>query len=120
MFRAPPPPSSLTSPRPHAPPSHAQSIKEVLPKAGLVYSEKGNLVEVLCKPKLMPIKVRARVDLAQPERVLAKCARAQHPHAHRRPPPPPLPLQSETLLKIEAMEQEAAKLQQPAQGAGGR
>ena len=31
-------------------------IQEVLPKAGLVYSEKGNLSEVLCKPKIMPIK----------------------------------------------------------------
>ena len=28
----------------------------MLPKAGLVYSEKGNLSEVLCKPKIMPIK----------------------------------------------------------------
>ena len=27
-------------------------IPEVLPKAGLVYSEKGNLSEVLCKPKM--------------------------------------------------------------------
>eukprot|EP00741_Cyanophora_paradoxa_P016429 tig00020912_g15864.t1 len=33
-----------------------QSLHEVLPKAGLVYSEKGNLSEVLCKPKIMPIK----------------------------------------------------------------
>ena len=31
-------------------------LTEVLPKAGLVYSEKGNLSEVLCKPKIMPIK----------------------------------------------------------------
>ena len=31
-------------------------LHEVLPKAGLVYSEKGNLSEVLCKPKIMPIK----------------------------------------------------------------
>ena len=31
-------------------------LQEVLPKAGLVYSEKGNLSEVLCKPKIMPIK----------------------------------------------------------------
>eukprot|EP00640_Fibrocapsa_japonica_P008379 CAMPEP_0113938618 /NCGR_PEP_ID=MMETSP1339-20121228/5031_1 /TAXON_ID=94617 /ORGANISM="Fibrocapsa japonica" /LENGTH=70 /DNA_ID=CAMNT_0000941813 /DNA_START=60 /DNA_END=272 /DNA_ORIENTATION=- /assembly_acc=CAM_ASM_000762 len=31
-------------------------IREVLPKNGLVYSEKGNLSEVLCKPKIMPIK----------------------------------------------------------------
>lgn len=35
-----------------------QAIKEVLPKAGLLYSEKGSLVEVLCKPKIMPVKVR--------------------------------------------------------------
>ena len=32
------------------------TLLEVLPKAGLVYSEKGNLSEVLCKPKIMPIK----------------------------------------------------------------
>ncbi len=32
------------------------TLLEVLPKAGLVYSEKGNLNEVLCKPKIMPIK----------------------------------------------------------------
>ena len=31
-------------------------LQEVLPKAGLVYSEKGNLSEVLCKPKILPIK----------------------------------------------------------------
>jgi BBSome-interacting protein 1 len=31
-------------------------LSEVLPKAGLVYSEKGNLGEILCKPKIMPIK----------------------------------------------------------------
>ena len=29
---------------------------EVLPKAGLVVSERGNLTEVLCKPKIMPLK----------------------------------------------------------------
>jgi BBSome-interacting protein 1 len=31
-------------------------LREILPKAGLVVSEKGNLTEVLCKPKLMPLK----------------------------------------------------------------
>ena len=31
-------------------------LQEVLPKAGLVYSEKGTLSEVLCKPKILPIK----------------------------------------------------------------
>lgn len=28
----------------------------MLPKAGLVVSEKGNLTEVLCKPKILPLK----------------------------------------------------------------
>lgn len=31
-------------------------IQEVLARAGLVYSEKSNLNEVMCKPKLMPLK----------------------------------------------------------------
>ena len=33
-----------------------QVLTEVLPKNGLVYSEKGSLSAVLCKPKIMPIK----------------------------------------------------------------
>lgn len=32
------------------------AIQEVLPKAGLVVSEKGNLTEILCKPKIMQLK----------------------------------------------------------------
>jgi BBSome-interacting protein 1 len=31
-------------------------LSEVLPKAGLVVSEKGSLTEILCKPKLLPLK----------------------------------------------------------------
>ncbi|GBG86946.1 hypothetical protein CBR_g44399 [Chara braunii] len=31
-------------------------ISEVLPKAGLVYSEKGSLGDILCKPKILPLK----------------------------------------------------------------
>ena len=31
-------------------------LHEILAKSGLVYSEKGNLSEVLCKPKILPIK----------------------------------------------------------------
>lgn len=31
-------------------------IHEILPKSGLVYSERGGLVEILCKPKIMPMK----------------------------------------------------------------
>ena len=35
------------------------TINEVLPKAGLVYSEKSSLTELHCKPKIMPIKSAA-------------------------------------------------------------
>ena len=31
-------------------------LKEVLPKTGLVYSERGALSEILCKPKIIPLK----------------------------------------------------------------
>lgn len=34
----------------------APELQEVLPKAGLVVSEKGQLTEVLCKPKILPLK----------------------------------------------------------------
>ena len=34
----------------------ASELQEVLPKAGLVVSEKGQLTEVLCKPKILPLK----------------------------------------------------------------
>lgn len=33
------------------------SLKEVLPKFGLVFSDRGNLAEIMSKPKLIPIKV---------------------------------------------------------------
>lgn len=39
--------------------SELEPLKEILPKNGLVYSEKSNLIEVLCRPRLMPIKSRA-------------------------------------------------------------
>ena len=38
------------------PPGAHSVVNEILPKAGLVYSEKGNLSEVLCKMKIMPLK----------------------------------------------------------------
>jgi hypothetical protein len=47
-------------------------IQEVLPKAGLVYSEKGNLSEVLCKPKIMPIKSTALQRLEALEKEAGK------------------------------------------------
>ena len=43
-----PPAGAMEGDRPH--------IAEVIPKAGLVYSEKGQLGETLSKPKIMPLK----------------------------------------------------------------
>jgi len=31
-------------------------LREVLPKAGITIAERGNLTEVLCKPKILPLK----------------------------------------------------------------
>ena len=53
-------------------------IQEVLPKAGLVYSEKGNLSEVLCKPKIMPIKSVTLERLEQLEKEAALTAAADN------------------------------------------
>ena len=33
-----------------------KQIAEIMPRAGLVYSEKSNLTEVMCKPKILPLK----------------------------------------------------------------
>lgn len=33
-----------------------QTLQEVLPKAGLVVSEKGSFSDVMCKPKILPLK----------------------------------------------------------------
>ena len=62
------------------PPANKVILQEVLPKAGLVYSEKGNLSEVLCKPKIMPIK---SLTLEKIEDMEAQAAR------RARPPLPP-------------------------------
>jgi BBSome-interacting protein 1 len=56
------------------PPVSKVLIQEVLPKAGLVYSEKGNLSEVLCKPKIMPIKSKSLERLEGMEAAAAKAA----------------------------------------------
>lgn len=47
-------------------------LSEVLPKAGLVYSEKGNLSEVLCKPKIMPIKSITLEKIEQMDKEMAQ------------------------------------------------
>ena len=61
------PMSSAEQPQPAKPVLH-----ECLPKAGLVYSEKGNLSEVLCKPKILPIKSITLEKLEQMESAAAK------------------------------------------------
>jgi len=47
-------------------------LQEVLPKAGLVYSERGNLSEVLCKPKIMPIKSTTLMRIEEIEKLARK------------------------------------------------
>eukprot|EP00192_Tetraselmis_astigmatica_P016226 CAMPEP_0117669356 /NCGR_PEP_ID=MMETSP0804-20121206/12085_1 /TAXON_ID=1074897 /ORGANISM="Tetraselmis astigmatica, Strain CCMP880" /LENGTH=78 /DNA_ID=CAMNT_0005477401 /DNA_START=122 /DNA_END=358 /DNA_ORIENTATION=- len=58
-------------------PAKSFGLEEVLPKAGLVVSEKGNLSEVLCKPKIMPLKSITLEKLEQMEKHLA-AANAEH------------------------------------------
>lgn len=52
-------------------------LSEVLPKAGLVYSEKGNLSELLCKPKLMPLKSVSMQKIEQMEQRMQDKLRQQ-------------------------------------------
>mmetsp|Transcript_9683 Transcript_9683/g.16797 ORF Transcript_9683/g.16797 Transcript_9683/m.16797 type:complete len:85 (+) Transcript_9683:63-317(+) len=61
----------------------ANIVQEVLPKAGLVYSEKGNLSEVLCKPKIMPIKSQALERLEEMEKQVTQAAQARISTANR-------------------------------------
>jgi len=46
-----------------------KDFSEVMPKSGLVVSEKGNLTEVLCKPKIIPLKSITLQKLEQMEKV---------------------------------------------------
>lgn len=59
-------PSSAASGQ--APAATVAVLSEVLPKAGLVYSKKSNLSEVLCKPKIMPLKSMTLEKLEQLEK----------------------------------------------------
>jgi len=43
-------------------------LHEVLPKSGLVYSERGSLTEILCKPKILPLKSVVLEQLEKIER----------------------------------------------------
>jgi BBSome-interacting protein 1 len=33
-----------------------KKLKEIIPKNGIVFNEKNDVSEILCKPKLLPIK----------------------------------------------------------------
>ncbi len=35
---------------------HTTKLKEILPKDGILYNEKPQFNEVLCKPKILPLK----------------------------------------------------------------
>lgn len=50
-------------------------ISEVIPKSGLVYSEKGSLAYALCKPKIMPIKSVTLLKLEEMEKKAAELGR---------------------------------------------
>lgn len=53
------------------------TLHEVLPKAGLVVSEKGNLTETLCKPKLLPLKSITLQKLEEMETKIVELSRQQ-------------------------------------------
>eukprot|EP00823_Brevimastigomonas_motovehiculus_P002522 TRINITY_DN1538_c0_g1_i3.p1 TRINITY_DN1538_c0_g1~~TRINITY_DN1538_c0_g1_i3.p1 ORF type:complete len:141 (-),score=21.67 TRINITY_DN1538_c0_g1_i3:253-675(-) len=59
------------------------TLHEVLPKVGLVYSEKGNLSEILCKPKIMPIKSMTLQKIEEMDREAKKRAQAQQQQQQR-------------------------------------
>ena len=68
----------------------AVKITEVLPKSGLVYSEKGALSEVLSKPKIMPLKSVTLERIEELERQASQAASQQRLEtaARSRFPPP--------------------------------
>ena len=45
-------------------------IPEIAPKAGLVFSERGLLTGVMCKPKVMPIKSMTLEKIEEMEKKL--------------------------------------------------
>ena len=49
--------------------------KEVLPKSGLVFSEKGELAEIVCKPKILPIKSATLEKIMALDRLAAQGSR---------------------------------------------
>ena len=77
------------------------ALKEVLPKFGLVYSDRGQLAEVMSKPKLIPIKVETAPCSAAARAPPCACASFN-------PPPPPLLPQSASVKELEKREKALA------------
>ena len=48
----------------------SNTVPEVAPKAGLVFSERGLLTGVMCKPKIMPIKSMTLEQIEEMEKKL--------------------------------------------------
>ena len=47
-----------------------KNLKEITPKNGLIFSQKSPLAEVLCKPKILPLKSITLQKLEEMERNL--------------------------------------------------
>jgi hypothetical protein len=47
--------------------SNAPVLNEIIPKSGLVIAEKGDLSEMLCKPKILPLKSQVLEQLKKIE-----------------------------------------------------
>jgi hypothetical protein len=56
-------------------------LEEVLPRTGLVFSERGSLSEVLCKPKILPLKSATLLRMEQLERKARELAAEQQGHS---------------------------------------
>lgn len=67
----PPPPPFHPLAQPAASSGRAGQLTEVLSRTGAVFVEKGELREVLCKPKILPIKSTALQKVESLERAAA-------------------------------------------------
>jgi len=52
-------------------------LNEIIPKNGIVYNEKNEFPEVLCKPKLLPLKSMTIKKLEELEKNFEKMAQDQ-------------------------------------------
>ena len=49
-----------------------KKLKEIIPKSDIIYSEKGPLNEILCKPKILPLKSLTLQKLEEMEKQFAE------------------------------------------------